>query len=209
MSENERLSNNRVQRTRHKVSGPLTRDVRENNMKTLIGILAIIIVSGCAPTATKSPADIYSAHHPFESKHYEMMAPISVEYIEYIAKSHHGSVDAILTGVEKRRNDPKELSYFLEHAKKMNDQALITNIPEWISLRDRLEENDAIYLFKYRIEGYEDFGILVIRDGEIVYRNPEAASWSTGLKPEGEFEIDELEQAGPEYPPQGVGSPDP
>ena len=48
MFKNERLSNKRVQRTRHKVSGPLTRDVGTKKMKRLaISIAVLALISGC------------------------------------------------------------------------------------------------------------------------------------------------------------------
>ena len=47
-------SNNRVQRTRHKVSGPLTRDVGSKKMKRHI-IWAMLLASICAGCATSRP----------------------------------------------------------------------------------------------------------------------------------------------------------
>ena len=37
------MQNKRVQRTRHKVSGPLTRDVRQKNMKTTSALLSALV----------------------------------------------------------------------------------------------------------------------------------------------------------------------
>ena len=46
-------ANNRVQRTRHKVSGPLTRDVGHNTMKWIFCIIAMTLLSGCSPSPDK------------------------------------------------------------------------------------------------------------------------------------------------------------
>ena len=51
---NEKNPNNRVQRTRHKVSGPLTRDVGSTEMKSAATILCVMIATALAPIASSA-----------------------------------------------------------------------------------------------------------------------------------------------------------
>ena len=54
---NEKIPNNRVQRTRHKVSGPLTRDVGLGNIimkiKYFLWLIAVLSTSPCVANATE------------------------------------------------------------------------------------------------------------------------------------------------------------
>jgi len=126
---------------------------------------------GCASSRSANPVEIFHKQHPVEASAYTMLEPTSVAYIEYAMEDQYDTVDAIITGVERRKDDPAALAEYLQYLKRcVRVDPRID--PQWKEVKRRLRESDRLYFFKYKSEDYSDFGLLVLRNGNIVYRSP-------------------------------------
>ena len=76
--------NKRVQRTRHKVSGPLTRDVRIGDMTTKRFILFLAI---CLLAYTVCATEFYEAEHGLPPNHLEPIGPQTSQYDRRLAEN--------------------------------------------------------------------------------------------------------------------------
>jgi len=98
-----------------------------------------------------------------EAEFYTTLGEVSPEFLEYIIGWHHGTVQAILEGVQALKNDPEALTSYLEQLKDLEGSIDF-------ELIDRLKENDALYFFEFERANYRDYGLIVLRNGKIVYR---------------------------------------
>jgi hypothetical protein len=138
-------------------------------------LFAAFITSGCASLRSSDQADLFRRKHPEEAGGYIVLAPTSVAYIEYEEEDHYGGLDAIVKGVEKRKDDPVALAKYLKYLKCISVNPCVE--PEWQSLRNRLRDGDKMYFFKYKRGAYDDYGLVVLRDGNVIYRSP----WGTAI----------------------------
>ncbi len=129
-----------------------------------------------------------------EAPGYEIRASISVEAMEYFMAVQHDLVAGVLDGIEDRLDEPEELRRYLRDVREINEETRLDRDDEWASFVSRLQEDDALYLFEFREDYYQDFGILVERNGEIVFRTIWESVAPEGFEPEsiGETEFDRL-----------------
>lgn len=212
----ENAQNNGFQATAHKLSlcngyssllrlflQPVGRrlnpDVRARRMNRIAAIAMLIIASGCA-TRHVPHAKVFARLHPEEAERYTLLAPTSPEFIAYLDGQHRDTISAVISNLEKRKEDPAKLEEYIAYLQRVHAGTDFRSQPEWSSLTNRLQKGDSLYFFEYkRREGdarYSDFGLLVLRDGSVVYRSREG--WSmhedqgrTNAPPDG-MEIDRL-----------------
>jgi hypothetical protein len=103
--------------------------------------------------------------------------------MEYEMEERYREVDAIITGIDKRKDDPIAMAKHMEYLKRCVRRDPRLDL-EWQRFKNRLRQDDAIYFFKYRHGQaggerglYDDFGILVLRDGDVIYRS----RWGWGI----------------------------
>lgn len=127
---------------------------------------------GCTNSRPGDEWRRFSRDNSREAKRYHFVEPISPEFLQLVAGEHKSTVEAILSGVERRKDNPQDLAKYLEGKKRM-DWSLQFN---WIDEKaaDELKKGGQLYYFKYQKvdqnETYSDFGVLVLREGRIVYR---------------------------------------
>ena len=99
-----------------------------------------------------------------------MLSPLTTECMEYAVNEYVESIDAIITNVEKRKNDPDALDAYLVVLRQIKNARDFRTTQEWGDLVQGIKPDDAMYFFKFRQGEYSDYGILVIRAGRIVFR---------------------------------------
>ena len=163
-------------------------------MRKLLLLSAILWLTGCATGSYVNQAEHFQERGGEAAAGYEMLAPVSVEAMEYFFAEQHGAVEAFLDGIEERIHDTVELQRFLRDAREINEQSRLDADPEWRNFVGRLRSGDELYLFEYRRRFYNDFGLLVLRDGKVVFRTVWDSAWPAGLEAEQitEPEIDRL-----------------
>ena len=141
-------------------------------------ILPILLSSLCLGSlgfedARSNPINqawLFSEKHPEEAERYLHFSPVSQKWIEDSAEWVSGIISGILDVVEKRIDDPDALREFIKQERSIDYREIFSMADE--GFIDHLQTEDQIFYFDYRDGDYRDDGILVIRDGEIVYRRP-------------------------------------
>jgi len=168
-------------------------------MKRIVAIAFLVVASGCA-TRYVAHTDVFAHLHPEEAERYTLLSPTSPEHIAYLDSQHRDSMSAVISNLERRKDDPVKIEEYIGYLKRMYACTDFRSQPEWTSLTNRLQKGDSLYFFKYKQrEGeanYSDYGLLVLRDGNIVYRSREGWGISqpegqTNAPPQG-LEIDRL-----------------
>lgn len=130
-------------------------------INTVLALLGVLFLAGCATRPSG----------PFRnSEGYETLAPVSVEVMEYFMAVQHDTVASIIRGVEERLENAEDLRGFLRDTREINERTRLAADPDWIEFTRRLRPDDQLFLFEYRERYYQDFGIMVVRDNEIVFR---------------------------------------
>lgn len=168
-------------------------------MKTIAAFAILIVTSGCA-TRYVPHTEIFARQHPKEAQLYTALAPTSPEYIAYIDDQHRDTMSAVISNLEKKKDDPAKLEEYISYLKRVHSASDFRSYPEWSSLTNRLQKGDSLYLFDYSCRvgeaWYSDNGLLVLRDGNVAYRTPD--NWSISQKtggtnePPKETKIDRL-----------------
>jgi hypothetical protein len=153
-------------------------------MKPLwIGML-LILLAGCAPEQPQSQAELFRKKHPDIARGYLVLAPVSVEYIEHIRPDEQLHLDGVIKNIEKAKGDPTHIDRYLDHLQRLRDGRK-TERADWVSLTNRIKSTDSMYYFEYKIrivgERYDDHGLLILRNGEIIYRSIFGQGFSGGL----------------------------
>ncbi len=150
-------------------------------MRKLAVLSLAVLFAGCATGSYVNQAQHFRERGGDEAVAYEVLAPVSVEVMEYFFAEQHGAVEVFLQGVEERIHDTVELQRFIRDAREINERARLDADPDWAGFVSRLRDGDELYLFEYRRRYYNDFGLLVLRDGRIVFRTVWESAWPAGL----------------------------
>jgi hypothetical protein len=165
--------------------------------------LCLALVAGCTGVFYRNQADWFRAKHSDLAQEYSLLAPVSVEYIEYIRPDEQVPIDGVIHNLERVKTNSAHLDRYLQYLTCVQ-AAVETDRAQWLSLTNRIRKTDSMYFFKYKKPVgdayYDDFGMLVLRDGDIVYRSrwgwgftgsPEAVS--NAIEPP-EMTMDRLQQ---------------
>jgi len=161
--------------------------------------MLLILLSGCTRDHSQSEVELFRKKHPDLARGYLVLAPVSVEYIEHIRLDEQVFMDGVIKNLEKAKSDPANIDRYLDYLKRLRD-ARRTKRADWISLTNRIKSTDSIYYFEYEAyvvsERYGDYGLLILRNGDVVYRSPFGQSFSGGLTEEdvSQTTLDELDE---------------
>jgi len=161
---------------------------------TFIVILYIItfqllVVEGRSDDILLDQSALFNRNHPEEERHYKFLAPTSIEYIKYVHETEQSMIQGTLAAI-RANNDQEKLDDFLNKLEERNQEGN-KQVAEFLkSFAEKIDVNDRLFYFSYEKESYRDYGLLVIRDGSIVYRE----RWGFSSEPgAGLPEMDELE----------------
>ena len=132
---------------------------------------SLFALFGCKSPYFVPHHELFNAQH-VEASDYKLLAPVSCEYIQRIDRDHSDTVFAIIQNVEKRKDDPEALADYLARLKKVSSCADVYESPEWQYLTNGIRQADSMYFFEYSSGSYSDFGVLVLRQGDVVFRWP-------------------------------------
>lgn len=144
-----------------------------DSAKTVHAFLLFVVTllfSGCRTPTPTGNLKLFQEAYPSETARYTLLAPTSVEYIEYSDNEHLETVESIIQGVRQRQDSPEKLAKYLDHLEKVtkcNDRKADS---EWQRFKGHTRDGDTIFFFMYEQDAYNDFGLLVLRDGAIRYR---------------------------------------
>jgi hypothetical protein len=139
-------------------------------------------------------AELFRFKHPDLAQFYEVLAPTSLAYILQAEETQYYFVEGLINGMRVRSEQSEETAQFLDRFQKINQDALHENREYVERLGRRIKETDRIFYFKYKRNYYRDFGLLVIRDGNIIFRDRSGYSVMPGtdLPEEAEVNFDKL-----------------
>ena len=181
--------NKGVQGTRHKVPGPLTPDVRHNHMKTIITVLFLLACTPAIAASKATPPSIPDRIRDTIIPACAFYNGRAVDILEFLVST--ALFDPLSPTVTMGHGDTfyNDFPAVLDHSLEV-----IINLPPMtfmmrnIRLKDALDLVTCNYHLTYRVT---ETNILIYSvDGILLNKK-------------------EVEQGGPGYPPQGVGSPDP
>ncbi|MBQ7252020.1 MAG: hypothetical protein IJS32_05395 [Kiritimatiellae bacterium] len=135
-------------------------------------LVAAMFLPGCR-SAPRQPSE-ERAQFPGQlpgMPFYEVLEPVSVSFMERMAEQQYDTVDAFISGVGKRMDEPEKLACYLDCIAQMNECNDIRKNPQWRHFKERLRAGDSVCYFDYQNGDYGDFGLLVLRNGKIVYRS--------------------------------------
>ena len=110
-------------------------------------------------------------NNPDEAKFYRVLAPISPDYTLRLVGENHAIVRGLINRLRVEPNDlSQRVSDLVDKFETTNDRLLTETREELQSLALLTRETDRWFYFKFARDLYRDSGILVIRNGQIVYR---------------------------------------
>jgi hypothetical protein len=145
-------------------------------MKRIAAIFVLLVINGCR-THTMPNREVFAQVYPDEVKHYSLLAPASPEVIEFLESHRQKTIESIISTLDRIKTDPTKLERYIQVLKKIHNGSPILSEPEWSSFTNRLQKGDSVYFFSYKADNnqdrsYSDCGLLVLRNGHLVYRNP-------------------------------------
>ena len=150
-------------------------NVGAKDMRTILAIVLFTGLCGCQ-SLPPSPDAQFRARHPYDARRYELLAPTSVEFIEISSQYELATLSGIRQGIEKRLDSPDELRAYMKTLRKIEEIVDRANDPQWQAFTNRLEPGDALYYYNYRDDKYSEDGLIVLRNGNIVFRKMHSAN---------------------------------
>jgi hypothetical protein len=143
---------------------------------TIIASAVVAFVSGCQ--TTRDEAALFKQKYPERARHYVLLEPQSLHLLIDLERLHKQTVQGIVDAVEKRKENLEELEKYLQRLRQKFSGAKW--YAEYDTIKQILDEvGGTLYYFKWRCREfnvlYEHDGLMIIRDGEIVWRNGELA----------------------------------
>lgn len=144
----------------------------------IVGVcLTALLAAGCC--TPREEAALFRRKNPEEAKHYEVLEPASLHVLLTYEHRSLRHLQALLSGVERRKDRPEELEKYLRSVRKKVAALEELVNSEYETIRKLVEkEGGTVYYYELcRIEEDEDetrvvvdSGLMVIKDGRIVYR---------------------------------------
>ena len=114
---------------------------------------------------------------------YKYLEPASLRLAEYACLQEKYTIQGIIQGIQRRTGNTKAMDKYVNFLKHCVIHSTLCEINDWQNMKRKLRKCDRVYYFEYerRIYGgtYSDFGILVIREGNVVFRLPFETSFSS------------------------------
>lgn len=117
---------------------------------------------------------------PEEAAHYVVLAPASLDFMKFLHEQTYYSTKGLINGVRSRQDDQDALNAFLARMEGVNEKVIKEEKQYRDDLSARLLPGDRLFFFRFQKEAYRDSGLLVIRDGQIVYRAASATAYQPG-----------------------------
>ena len=136
---------------------------------------------------------LFRSSNPEDAAHYVVLAPASIEFMKVLREENYHFTKGLINGIRARQDDQEALDTFLDRMERINERG--REEEEYGSdLSARLQPGDRLFFFRFRKDEYRDSGLLVIRNGEIVYRKASATAHAPGaeLPDKDEVDIDRL-----------------
>lgn len=137
----------------------------------------MVFAAGCC--TPRDEAVLFRRKNAEEAAHYQVLEPASLSSLIHMESSYLGAMKGLIAGVEKRKDNPKELENYLRCVKQ-KVTACENLCGEYEAMKKRLE-NDGGALYYYesrRVERttdktsiVESSGFIIIKDGRIIYRS--------------------------------------
>lgn len=149
--------------------------------------LALSLNLGCQTTIYRiDEAALFRRENATEAKYYHSLTPVSPEFLKDAGVMYQQIMQGFLSAVERRKDDPEALTEFIErHRRILSKMGNPFYDDEDGRIAEILSEGGTLYAFDFKRplagmspgdeEGtYGDSGLLVLRHGRIIYRDPPA-----------------------------------
>ena len=166
-------------------------NMRQTSEKLLLVIFVLLLFGsliGCTPKyfndskkrGTKIEFD------EVECGSYVVLGQTSKEYIDLVAAEHEWIIQEVLKTWERFKDDPEHLKHWLDEYKAFDWREAFSESVGGGEHLDRMNEGDRLYYFKYEYIdsrfAYNDYGFLILRNGDIVFRK--RFGYTASRKPE-------------------------
>lgn len=136
-------------------------------------MFALVGLVGCETMKPKpDEAALFRRKHPAEAKFYRVLGPAPLDFSEFALQLQEQEMWSLLEGVEKRKQDTEELVKYIETMRThYSDHSFLTSVPKEIEAT--LDGGGgSLFFFQYRQGKFSDSGLIVLRDGNPVFRYP-------------------------------------
>ena len=97
----------------------------------------------------------------------------------------------LVEGVEARIDDPEALRVFLKRIRNVLENDWV----HWHNIETQMRAGDQLFYFEYEADDYQDQGVMITREGTILFRKTLSRSWDPKKgDPPLEYDFDRLEQ---------------
>lgn len=103
---------------------------------------------------------------------YEKLYQTSPEFFGLMQEQYAASMDAVVAGFEVFEGEDPAFSKYANEQRDFAREAFILATEEVERIIELIDEEERFYYFEFELRSYRDKGFLVVREGEIVYRNP-------------------------------------
>ena len=183
--------------------------VGAEKMKLIGLIFVVVFVMGCSRDAL-TEADIFVERSPRVARQFVALHPTSIEAYRDAYREKQAIVGAMARGVKENLADTNAVQSYLdkmEAAYSTDARSFLTNF------ESRLLPGDTLYLYEADLadDDYTESGLLVLREGRIVYKAKDGGSqgrnWTGAIvEPQN---LDLLQQPAQELSPAAARQPKP
>ena len=164
----------------------------------LIVVVASVLV-GCTTTAPNEQSDRSESSFRIQSPDYILSPAPTREHVDFLLNAHEATIRDIVAVLRKRlEEDPGRVEETLTFLENYDWERLFRSAAGEGDHLERMQEGDRLYFFRYTHPSsrFMDEGYLILRDGEIVFRDPHDETGDRNvLEVEGTkapFQIDKL-----------------
>ncbi|MFH0952738.1 MAG: hypothetical protein V1873_00230 [Verrucomicrobiota bacterium] len=145
-------------------------------------IILALLLSGtsCATRQFTSNAVLFRTKHPEIAACYVKLSEMSFDSAAMFQQMQQDVLVGVAEQIEKRADDPAELRRYAKWLKTENQRPFEWH-DEYKSLQRKLKPTDSVYHYEYIKGDVRDVGTLILRNGNIVYRDAIAVSDDTEL----------------------------
>ena len=132
-------------------------------MKKIL-ILALLCAAGCT-SMRQDPG--HKVPPSLKEEGYTLMEPLPIDFMAEAGAADRQFMQAIVRMVDKAKDDPEALAKALDRIRYMTEIEWVN----WSDLKNRMKKGDKLFYFTFKQNNYDDYGVLVLRDKDIVFRH--------------------------------------
>ena len=126
-------------------------------------ILAFLCAAGCT-SMRQGPG--HKVPTSLKEDGYTLTEPLPIDFMAQACVADRQFLQAIVRMIEKTKDDPEALVKALDRIRYVTENEWVN----WDDIKNRMKEGDKLFYFTFKQNNYDDYGVLVLRDKDIVFR---------------------------------------